>query len=311
MGNTQALRVLIHNRDPLAWVGGDAVQVAETIKSLKNLGVDVTFSHNTFKDPREYDLVHAFNVNFFWTVPMQQEAKKHKIPLVLSPIYFDMEYDQTFGQMSKLLYSADRVIALSKNEQDQMIKRYGIKNSLVISNGINDKIFHKNNGVVDKYVLAVGRSSDPAKGAHLVANACRKLNIPLLYVGMSSDNEFSNSVKRMCWKYIENIKQKELAKLYQKAKVYVCSSLSERQSLGVLEAAACGCPIVDSIYNLGANLLPSSRIVDPNNLDALCGAIQEQWEKPRNTDKVPTWNDVAEQILKVYTEVLDERKANS
>ena len=93
-----------------------------------------------------------------------------------------------------------------------------------------------------------------------------------------------------------------MAKKYRQSKVYVCSSLSERQSLGVLEAKACGCNIVDSIHNRGADLLPSSIVVDPEDSEALKKAIRNQLLSVNEPDFVPSWEDVAKQIEKVYDE---------
>lgn len=294
------MKVLVINRDPSLWVGGDAIQVENTIKALRELGHQVDFTSNCFTDPRPYDLVHVFHVNFFWTTPMMQECYLKKVPYIVSAIYYDKEYDNSFATMSKLLNRAKKVIALSNNEKQEMLSRFGIREDhiVVIPNGVDKSLFND----VDmrkEGVVAVGRLSDRAKGAEYVINACYDLRVPLTYVGMSKDDEFSREMKSKC-DHIEYLDQHHLSQLYKQSKVYVCSSLSERQSLGVLEAKACGCNIVDSIFNRGADLLQSSVIVNPLDSEALKKAIQQQLLSPKQPDIVPSWRDVAKMIEKVY-----------
>lgn len=297
------MKVLVCNRDPSLWVGGDAIQVENTINALIKLGHEVDFTSDNFKDPRPYDLVHVFHVNFFWTTPMMQECRLKKVPYILSAIYYDKEYDNTFGTMSKLLYMANKVIALSNKEKQEMIDRFSLPSEHIeiIPNGVDKSIFSDAQMIQRDGVVAVGRLSDRVKGAEYVINACYDLKVPITYVGMSKDDDFSNDLKNKC-DHIEYLDQKHLAQLYRQSKVYVCSSLSERQSLGVLEAKACGCNIVDSVFNRGADLLTSSVIVNPLDSEALKKAIRHQLLSRKQADIVPSWDDVAKMIIKVYDE---------
>lgn len=300
------MKILVHNRDPKLWVGGDVVQVENTIRALRELGHEVDFVHNTFVDVRKYDLVHVFHVNFFWTTPLMQECALKGIPYILSAVYFDRQYDNSFAVMSKLIFKARRVIALSQTEKQEMLDRFHCdpNHIVVIPNGVDKSIFYESNvncGTQSNRegVISVGRLSDRAKGAEFVINACYKAGIPLVYVGKSDESIFSWDLKKKC-SHVERVEQEELAKMYNRHKVYVCSSLSERQTLGVLEAKACGCNIVDSVFNRGNDLLPSSEVVDPRNEGALIKAIDRQMKSFYQPDPVPSWIDVAKKIVEVY-----------
>jgi len=301
------MKILVINRDPSLWTGGDAIQVENTIKALRELGHEVDFSSDCFTDPRGYDLVHVFHVNFFWTTPMMQECYLKKVPYIISAIYYDKEYDNSFGTMSKLLYRAKKVVALSNREKQEMVNRFGLSEDhiAVIPNGVDKSIFFDTD-MKREGVISVGRLTDKAKGAEFVIKACYEMDVPCKYVGMSFNDENNIKLKAMC-NHIENIDQQHLAQLYRQAKVYVCSSLSERQSLGVLEAKACGCNIVDSVHNRGADLLPSSVIVDPLDNEALKKAIKNQLLSSSQPDYVPSWLDVAKQIEKVYDKATNRR----
>lgn len=300
------MKILLHNRDPKLWVGGDAIQVDNTIKALKKQGIEVNFTSDTFADPRGYDLVHIFHINFFWTTVMMQECIRLKVPYIISTIYFDKEYDNNFGVMKKLAFHARKLIALSSREKQELIDRLGVSKDHVeiVPNGIDKSIFYRQDVDKGNYALYVGRLTDTAKGAIYAVDACRQLRLPLVTIGKSDNTRYSVYCKNNST-HIENLSQQELAKIYSSARVYICSSLSERQSLAVLEAAACGTSVVDSIYNRGADLLTSSVIVDPNDTENLKTAIMQQLDKP-NTDFVPSWDDVAKQLIRIY-----EQQTNS
>ncbi len=93
--------------------GGDKVQIENTAKELRNLGVTVDIHTDEDFDPAEYDLIHIFQLD--WTPETYLYAKKAfaaKKPIVLSPIHhsvkevkrFDDEYVFDFRRLSKFLF---------------------------------------------------------------------------------------------------------------------------------------------------------------------------------------------------------------
>lgn len=93
--------------------GGDKVQIENTAKELRVLGVDVTVATGFSVDMRPYDLVHVFQLD--WTPETYLYARKAKMagkPLVLSPIHhsvsevkkFDDIYPFDFRRISRLLF---------------------------------------------------------------------------------------------------------------------------------------------------------------------------------------------------------------
>ena len=111
-----------------------------------------------------------------------------------------------------------------------------------------------------------------------------------------------------------------LIDLYRHAAVFVFPSLYEGFGLPVLEAMACGCPVVSS----NASSLPevagdAAILVNPNDVDALTAAIERvlQDEDLRsrlrkrgiNQAKRFSWERTAEETIAVYRKIAGERGA--
>ena len=93
--------------------GGDRIQVENTASELRKLGVEVDIKTSMEFDPRDYDIVHIFQLD--WTPESYlyaKEAKKYNVPIVLSPIHhdvrevkkFDDKFVFDFRRISKILF---------------------------------------------------------------------------------------------------------------------------------------------------------------------------------------------------------------
>ncbi len=297
------MKILLYNRDPNTWVGGDMVQLNNTKKALEELGIHIDVSHKTNISLTSYYLVHMFHINFNFCRDMYERLLLEKKPYIISAIFYNQVYDLSFEDMSRYAKGAQAIIALSDNEKKEMVGALNVSEDkvIVIPNGVDKQIFKPIKTRREDKVISVGRL-EPDKGPHLLIQACLRLKIPLCYVGAATTS-LADTMIQYIDEYYPNVSQEELAVLYNTSRVYVCPSLSERQSLGVLEAASCGLPIVDSIYNRGNGLLPSSEVVDPRDIDALCEAIKKQWDAPRNADKIPSWHDVARKLKVIYEHI--------
>ena len=94
--------------------GGDKIQIENTASELRKLGVDVEIKTNLDFNPHDYDIVHAFQLD--WTPEIYLYAKKvhdaKNVPLVLSPIHhivsevkkFDDVYVFDYRRVARLLF---------------------------------------------------------------------------------------------------------------------------------------------------------------------------------------------------------------
>jgi glycosyltransferase involved in cell wall biosynthesis len=114
------------------------------------------------------------------------------------------------------------------------------------------------------------------------------------------------------------IREQDKAPLYSAATVYMFPSLYEGFGMTVLEAMACGTPVLTS--NVSA--LPevagdAGALVDPYSADAICGVLAELLESQARRDELSrrglerarrfTWPQVAEQTVRVYKDILSPR----
>ena len=115
-------------------------------------------------------------------------------------------------------------------------------------------------------------------------------------------------------------REQDKAPLLSAATIFAFPSLYEGFGIPVLEAMACGTPVVTS--NLSA--LPevagdAGLLVDPYDPDAICNAFAELLENQSRRDELSrrglerarhfTWYEVAEQTVRVYRQVLSGQPA--
>lgn len=295
------MRVLFVNRDPDAWMGGDAEQVSATCASLERLGVDTTFSCDPDVDVRGYDCVHLVHLNFHWTHTVAARCRTAGVPYVVSAIFNPTAVGMPVAAMRAVVERAHTTIALSETERTEIATLLGVdpERIQIVSNGVHPQEWprgrHRNGPAI-----AFARVEEP-KGLIHAARACREIGVPFVVFGtVNPASPYAMRLQAVGARLLGRHRQAVLATAARAASIYLCTSLTDRQSLAVLEAAQCGLPIVDSIHNRGASLLPSSLIVDPLDHDALVAAIRLQRAAPDNTDCVPTWDDVARQVLAIY-----------
>lgn len=291
----------MYNRDPKLWSGGDMVQLIETMQALEDMGDECDFSSNPKTDFSKYDMVHSFHVNFDWSVPPAVKRKALDLPYVLSSIFYPVDYGVPFDVIGRMVRDSKATIALSEAEKVELVNLTGAPGEKihVIPNGVDPAMWRRGRKA-DGPAITFARVS-PEKGLYQTAKACRDLGIPYYIYGQTGfDSNYERVLTQTGAVLMGQLRQELLAEAVRHASVYVCSSLSERQSLGVLEAAACGLPIVDSIYNRGSSLLPSSLVIDPNVSKDLREAIEKQRKAPDNFDTVPTWKEVAQKIRALY-----------
>ncbi len=158
------------------------------------------------------------------------------------------------------------------------------------------------------------------KGCDMLADACvNTLGLKLLHVGSVVDCALPDSPN---FTHIDFVPEFELPKYYAKSKIMVLCSLDEGYGLVLLQAAACGLPLVYSSRTGGADLkklLNNSdwcfEIAEPLTMETISHAITEAMNKYQGIPKGVrnqfedciyniSWDAYADRYLNILKEIV-------
>ena len=168
--------------------------------------------------------------------------------------------------------------------------------------------------LVRPYILSVG-TLEPRKNLNRLIEAYQQLNLgfDLVIVGKFGWGERVKPVTGV--RLLGFVPDEDLAGLYSGAQVFVYPSLEEGFGLPVLEAMACGCPVVTS----GVSSLPeiggqAAVYVEPASVKNIGEGIKTALGKQgamRSLGLVQarrfSWVKTAKETLKIYREVYANR----
>jgi glycosyltransferase involved in cell wall biosynthesis len=167
----------------------------------------------------------------------------------------------------------------------------------------------------DKYILSLGKD-EPRKNLESLIKACDGLPYPLVLTGKSGwgpRNHTPGSLGAhtpgvLVTGFIEDA---DLPALYSGAHVFVYPSLYEGFGFPVLEAMACGTPVVTSnISSLPEIVGDAGILVDPLSIEAIKQGIVRSDEQRDIIIKAGitraqdfNWASTARQVLEVYEKI--------
>ena len=264
-------------------------------------------------------------------------AGRLKLPYVVtvhgSDINIIARNSSVKNKVVNVLRSADAVVAVSNDLLNKVKKITGRSHRLFhIPNGIDEKKFFPANkeyakkqlnlSVFKKHLLFVGRL-EPVKGIPLILDALSLLpkNIDLIIVGVGSKkNDLEKHVKNMGLVnrvlFAGAVEHNELHHYYQAADALVLASYSEGWPTVILEALACGIPVVSPKVGGVAEVVKNDRlgIITSGNAPELLAkgfekALCTDWDKSficRYANQY-TWDSIASQYIKIYKDVLSRQ----
>ncbi|MGB0909409.1 MAG: glycosyltransferase family 4 protein [Nitrospirales bacterium] len=227
----------------------------------------------------------------------------------------------------------DHIITVSECSRKDIVERLGVSsgNITVVPQGVERECFSENREILDKdrqavpFVLCVA-GSDPTKNVEslivafsMLPDEVRREHKLMLVGDMGKSGSLHALVQEKGMEgqvvYAGVVTDQQLASYYQQASVFAFPSLYEGFGLPVLEAMACGCPVICSnTSSLPEVVGEAATLVDPVNVSALEAAIREVLTSPDRQQKMReaglrqsqkfSWDQTARETVDLYKRVV-------
>jgi len=300
------------------------------------------FYYRIQKKIPEYDLYLIANQNLSFL------KLKPKVVFCHDVIHCVYPQSKKYRLPGKLLYSglkkAEFIIAASKSTQRDLMKTYLIPEEKisVIYEGVNHKRFkpevkgkhiYKKYNLSPKYRYIFHISSETSrknvegliKAFYQLKTKYKLTNLKLLKAGkpqyQRDRKRLLNLIKKLGLQedtiFLDYVSEKDLPGLYNIAELFVFPSFYEGFGLPVLEAMACGAPIISSnISSLPEIVGDAGIMVNPHNISDLAEAIHKvlgnkelrknMISKGLERARIFSWKTSAEETLKICERVYEK-----
>lgn len=267
------------------------------------------------KHKADYDLIHAFS-----GLPGSITAWLSGKPYLVSfrgaeePGY-EPRYDFFLRLMKPLLnqiYSPAKALDANSQYLKKIILRsFPNLKIKVINNGVDTAKFYPAKKTVTQSILLCTSRFGKRKGIEYLIQAMSF--VPQATLLLAGTGQLEPSLKKIVRnlhltkriKFLGRIPHEQLPRLYRQAKIFVLPSLSESQSNSLLEALACGLPVVAT--NVGGNPeivnANNGLLVPPANSQALAKAISELLNARFKSRCKPvySWELTAQKYFSLYS----------
>ena len=231
----------------------------------------------------------------------------HDLAILRAPEVFPA-WHRLYGRtgLRRVLRSADAIVAVSEFTKREVEELADVpaERIRVVPNGVDAVFTTAGRAAEGDYVLAVA-TLEPRKNLARVVDAARLAGVELRVVGARGWGGVHVS------EWVGEIPDGELAALYRGARCVLYPSLYEGFGLPVLEAMACGTPVVSSIGTAMEEVAGSAAVlVDPLDASAIAEGIREA--EARRDELVPlglerarafTWQRAADGVVELWREL--------
>lgn len=260
------------------------------------------------------DLLYSphFNVPLFCAVPFVvtiHDLILHKYPNAAS-LLKQIAYRT---QMRFSVKKAHSVIAVSEYTTSEIQSTYNRDDVRLVTEGMSDQFKRKpldecksilqKHDLTPGYFLYVGGAKQH-KNVQTLIDAHTKLHADSHLVLISNGPEARRLKLRNNAHLISDIRDEELPYFYSGAQCFVTASLYEGFCLPILEARACGCPIIASnVTALPEIAGPSAHLIDPT-INGITEALQNPPHQSDLPEKRYNWDTVASDIASILLSAL-------
>jgi len=201
---------------------------------------------------------------------------------------------------------AQRVLAISERTKSDLVELYGTAPEKVVVTPLAPDPAFKPAGDHDSFLLFVS-AIEPRKDPLAAIDAANAVGRKLVVVGPRKDEALAAELVRRGADVRGYVPKEELIDLYQRAAALVFPSRYEGFGLPVVEAMACGTPVVAASDPAMKEVAGDAAIVTDDLVDGVRRALAERERLSAaglERAKVFTWHETARITADVYREVL-------
>lgn len=245
---------------------------------------------------------------------------RSRVPLVVTVLDLSVfRYPDAFPRWMRtyvprvapsVLRAARRILAISEFTKRELVDVLGVPEEKIaaVPLAVEREVFHPDGpAAVGEYVLAVA-TLEPRKNLARLVEATRRLGVELRVVGERGWGGVEVGGDGVRW--LGRLSDEELAEQYRGAAVVAYPSLYEGFGFPILEAMACGAPVVTSWGGSTEEVAGDAAvIVDPFDVAAIAAGIEEAQQRRdalrgRGFDRAAqfSWDETARRTIDAYRE---------
>ena len=234
----------------------------------------------------------------------------HDLAVFRHPAAFN-RWTRTYSPrlVPRVVSAARRIIAVSEFTRRELVELLDVPDEKirVVPNGVDDEFTREGPAADGEYVLAVG-TLEPRKNLTSLVEAAKRNQVELRVVGARGWGGVEVTGYGVHW--LGEVSDADLARLYRGALCVAYPSVYEGFGIPVLEAMACGAPVVTSRGTAMEEIADGAAVlVDPTDPAELAAGL-ERAAAERDTlvarglerARAFRWDAIAEATVDVYRE---------